>query len=142
VLGAGWDLDALRARAAGRNPNVSFAGFVHEVPRELAASDLFVPLCPVEPFGLAILEAMAAGVPVLVPDSGGAAGLVDEGVSGFHFQANQAASLAARLRDLGGASPERLNDVASGARRALATRFSAHSGTEAYRRLLHQGNNA
>lgn len=32
VLGSGWDLAALRARAAAHNPNVLFAGFVANIP--------------------------------------------------------------------------------------------------------------
>jgi glycosyltransferase involved in cell wall biosynthesis len=136
VLGAGWDLEALRARAAARNPNVSFAGFVPDVASELAAADLLVHLCPVEPFGLAILESMAADVPVLVPDRGGAGALVDEGVTGFHFRANDACDLQHRLRELSVAPPVLLNLVAEGGRRALGSRFSAAARIEDYRGLL------
>ena len=40
ILGSGSDLVSLRARTAARNPNVDFAGFVGDVPVELAASRL------------------------------------------------------------------------------------------------------
>ena len=52
------------------------------VAAAIADADLLVHLCPVEPFGLAILEAMAAAVPVLVPNSGGA-------VSYTHLRAHE-----------------------------------------------------
>jgi glycosyltransferase involved in cell wall biosynthesis len=136
VLGGGWDLESLRVRAAQRNPNVDFSGFVTNVASELAASDLLVHLCPVEPFGLAILESMAANVPVLVPDSGGAGALVDEGVTGFHFRANDPRDLARRLHDLADAPPALLNLVADGGRRSLESRFSAAARIEDYRGLL------
>jgi glycosyltransferase involved in cell wall biosynthesis len=136
IYGTGWQLDEMRARAAATHPNVSFAGFHNEVAGELAQADLLVHTCPEEPFGLAIIEAMAARVPVLVPDSGGAGSLVEEGVSGFRFAANQAESLAARLCELRGAPAELLNRVVTGAQHALATRFSAHARTNDYRRLL------
>jgi glycosyltransferase involved in cell wall biosynthesis len=136
VLGAGSELETLRARAASRNPNVSFAGFVPEVASELAASDLLVHLCPVEPFGLAILESMAANVPVLVPDSGGAGALIDQDVTGFHFRAGSADDLGRRLRELAGAPHWLLNRVADGGRRALESRFSAAARIDDYRELL------
>jgi glycosyltransferase involved in cell wall biosynthesis len=93
----------------------------------------------VVPIGLAILEAMAAGVPVLVADTGGAASLVDEGMSGFHFHANDAEALAQRLTDLAQASPAQLNSVVAGGYQALATRFSATARLADYRRLLEGG---
>ncbi len=139
ILGTGWELDALRARAAARNPNATFAGFTSDIDGELKTADLLVHLCPEEPFGLAILEAMAAGIPVLVPDSGGAGSLVEEGVSGFRFKANSVESLASRLIELAGAPAYLLNRAVEGGRRALSGRFSAKARTEDYRRLLEGG---
>ena len=79
--------------------------------------DCLVHLCPVEPFGLAILEAMAADLPVLVANSGGAGALIDDGISGFHFRANDAGDLGRRLQELTDAPPALLNRVVSGGRR-------------------------
>jgi glycosyltransferase involved in cell wall biosynthesis len=137
VLGTGWELEHLRARAAERHPNVDLAGFVPDVGPELAASDLLVHLCPAEPFGLAILEAMAANVPVLVPDTGGAGSLVEDGVSGFRFHADDPRSLAKRLRELMHAPAALLNTVTVNGRTALAGRFAADRRIDDYRRLLH-----
>jgi glycosyltransferase involved in cell wall biosynthesis len=136
ILGTGWDLDVLRGRAEKTHPNINFAGFSDEVPGELARSDLLLHLCPVEPFGLAILEAMAAGVPVLVPDSGGAGSLVDDGVSGLRFRADDADALAHRLAAIGRADSDTLNGLVAGADRQLATRFSAAARIADYRRLF------
>ena len=136
IVGGGSDLDPLRARAAARNRNVDFAGFVANVSVELAASDCLVHLCPVEPFGLAILESMAADVPVLVADSGGAGALIDEGISGFHFRANDAGNLCRRLQELTEAPPALLNRVVDGGRRALESRFSASARIQDYSNRL------
>jgi glycosyltransferase involved in cell wall biosynthesis len=136
VCGSGWDLEKLRARAQASHPNVKFLGYTDHVQEELAAADLLVHLCPVEPFGIAILEAMAAGIPVLVPDTGGASTLVEEGVSGFHFRAEDVDNLAKRLLELTQAQPEQLNQVVIAAREALATRFSSARGIAEYRNLL------
>jgi glycosyltransferase involved in cell wall biosynthesis len=136
VLGTGWDLDSLRARAAERHRNVAFEGFCPNVAVELAQSDLLLHLCPVEPFGLAILEAMAAGVPVLVPDRGGAAGLVEPGVSGYRFRADDADDLAAALLNLAKSPAKRLNHAVAAADARLRARYSDQAGLERYRHLL------
>lgn len=136
VLGTGEDLDKLRDRAEKFHPNVQFLGFVMDVPEQLITADLLVHLCPVEPFGLAIVEAIAANVPVLVPDSGGAASLVEDGVSGFHFHANDVNHLANRLLALMQTPPHILNRVVEAARQSLVTRFSAERGINQYRQLL------
>ncbi len=136
VFGTGWDEAQLRECARARHPNISFEGFQRSTENHLAASDLLVHLCPAEPFGLAILEAMAAGVPVLVPSTGGAASLVSEGRSGFHFEANDADSLATRIKELMHAPADLLNRIVAGADEALATRFSPAARIEDYRRLI------
>jgi glycosyltransferase involved in cell wall biosynthesis len=138
IFGTGWDEVRLRERARMHNPNITFSGFDAAVDSALAASDLLVHLCPVEPFGLVVLEAMAAGVPVLVPSSGGASSLVAEGSSGFHFQADDPDSLAARLRELAQAPAELLNAVVAGGDQALATRFSPVARVDDYRRLIEE----
>lgn len=138
VLGTGWQLDELRARALQRCPNVRFEGFSAKVPEELAASDLLVHTCPEEPFGLAILEAFAAGVPVLVPDAGGAGSLVTDGVDGFRFRAGDAGDLRQRLVAIRALPADRRRAVVDGARAALAGRFSARRGIAEYRALVEE----
>jgi glycosyltransferase involved in cell wall biosynthesis len=136
IFGSGWELETLRQRAAAQHPNVELVGFSAMVAEELAASDLLLHLCPSEPFGLAMLEAMAAGIPVLVPDTGGAALVVEDGVSGSRFRADDADALAERLRELQTAPPQRLNQWVAGGDRALATRFSQRERVADYARLL------
>lgn len=138
IFGTGWQTDELRQRAVRSGLNVTFAGFQPDVPKHLANSDLLVHLCPVEPFGLAIIEAMAARVPVLVPDSGGAGALVEDDVSGFRFRAGDPHSLNARLRDISAMTPSRLQSVVREGERLLATRFSERERLAEYRRLLQE----
>jgi glycosyltransferase involved in cell wall biosynthesis len=51
-----------------------------------------------EGFGLVALEAMRAGLPVIASDVGGLKDLVEDGVSGFLFDPEQAGSLAEAMR--------------------------------------------
>jgi glycosyltransferase involved in cell wall biosynthesis len=139
VYGSGWDAEALRQRAGSANLPVKFAGFSTQIASELAASDLLLHLCPTEPFGLAILEAMAARVPVLAPDAGGAGSLVTDEISGFHFQANDPDHLANRLQYVSGLAVSRLNQVICESQRSLRNRFSEQVGIGEYRRLILEG---
>lgn len=78
VYGTGPDLAALR-RLAGAAP-VRFHGFVagrDEVALRYASSDISLSVCPTETFGLAVLEALACGTPVVTADRGGARELID-----------------------------------------------------------------
>lgn len=79
MYGVGPDMEAMR-RQAGDAP-VVFNGFVDsraEVARRFAAADISMSVCPAETFGLAVLEALACGTPVVTSDRGGAHELVDE----------------------------------------------------------------
>jgi glycosyltransferase involved in cell wall biosynthesis len=138
IYGSGEDEQRLRSRALARNPNVRFLGYHPDIPHRVSQSDLLLHLCPEEPFGLAILEAMAAHVPVLVPNSGGAGAIVEPGVTGFHFEANDAFDLARQLQSLQYAPTEALARTVEAAIRSLRTRFSADCGTAQYRKLIHE----
>lgn len=136
IYGTGSELENLSNRARRNNPNVHFEGFHSNITQDLAKADLLLHLCPTEPFGLAILEAMAVGVPVLVPNSGGAGSLITDGLNGFHFRANDIDHLAARLNELSTSKFYLLDTVIIGGKISLNTRFSSVLGIESYRKLI------
>ncbi|TYK46883.1 glycosyltransferase [Actinomadura decatromicini] len=75
VIGSGPLQPSLRSYAARASLPVRFHGHVHrraDVVRLLAAADVALSTCPVESFGLAVLEALACGVPVVTADRGAA----------------------------------------------------------------------
>jgi glycosyltransferase involved in cell wall biosynthesis len=136
IYGEGWDYEALRARARQSYPMIELLGFDPNAVESLREADLLLHLCPVEPFGLAILEAMTAGVPVLVPDTGGAGSLVSDGVSGFRFRANDPKALAARLIAIGDLEPSQLEQATREASKLLSTRFDPGARARDYRDLI------
>jgi len=66
-------------------PNARFVGYQSgtELARYVASFDIFVHTGKHETFCQAIQEALAAGVPVIGPDSGGPVDLIDHGVTGL-----------------------------------------------------------
>lgn len=78
LYGTGPDQAELEA-IAGDAP-VFFHGFVAgrgEVAARIARHDVSLSVCPAETFGLAVLEALACGTPVVTSNRGGASELVD-----------------------------------------------------------------
>lgn len=67
----------------GIHEKVLFLGNSSEIDKILCFSDLFLLPSEKESFGLAALEAMASGVPVISSNTGGLAEVNVEGVSGF-----------------------------------------------------------
>ena len=72
-------LDRLRERATRPDLNgvVEFAGEHEQIEIDLAGAACLLHCAPREPFGLVVAEALAAGCPVVVPDTGGPAEIVD-----------------------------------------------------------------
>lgn len=66
-----WFLNEAATRARGRIEIKGHFSGRDEFAQELADADVFVHPNPREPFGITPLEAMACGVPVIVPNAGG-----------------------------------------------------------------------
>ncbi len=77
-----------------------FAGYMKgdELASAYASADLFVLPSRTETLGLVLLEAMAAGCPVVACRAGGVPDAVEDGVTGFLFDPEQNGSLAAKVR--------------------------------------------
>jgi glycosyltransferase involved in cell wall biosynthesis len=81
----------------GLDESVHFAGSVEEVWPVLATAHVFALASLAEAFGIAVVEAMAAGLPVVVPAVGGLPELVQPGVGGELFPPGDETALAAVL---------------------------------------------
>jgi glycosyltransferase involved in cell wall biosynthesis len=72
IVGDGSERVALEAWAESECPKgVTFAGWATNTRDELANAGILLAPAPAEPFGLAVVEAMAAGVPVAASAAGG-----------------------------------------------------------------------
>jgi len=106
VYGEGPHRDELEEIAEGAP--VHFHGYVdgREALRDrISAADIALSVCPGETFGLAVLEALACGTPVVTADRGGARELVDRTCGAWDTPAPAALAdavqrLAARPEDV------------------------------------------
>lgn len=135
LYGSGEEMASL-SRAAAAFPNLRLHGFVPDAAQRIRDADLLLHTCAEEPFGLALLEAFAARVAVLAPNAGGAGALIDDGLSGFHFAANDGVALGARLLELMHTPAATLNAVVARAQASLDARFAPEHQVALYRQLL------
>ncbi|MBO0731042.1 MAG: glycosyltransferase family 4 protein [Acidimicrobiaceae bacterium] len=71
------------ARDLGVGDCVHFTGYRHDIPKLMAASDIFALHSAEEPFGLVYLEAMAMRLPVVALATGATPEVVLDGVTGL-----------------------------------------------------------
>lgn len=123
-------------RQASRGLDVRFEGFRDDVAQVMAQCDVFVQTWADEPFGLAVVEAMAAGLVVVTPDRGGPAEIVGDDRHGIFYAADDARSLAQALLKAV-RMPEAVRDAMrdAAAARAMA-RYSASSRREQLRQVV------
>jgi glycosyltransferase involved in cell wall biosynthesis len=102
LAGDGPDRAALEERAAklGVEARVRFLGHRHDIPQLLASCDLFVLPSLHEGLPLCVLEAMAAGKPVIATAISGTREAVLHGETGLLVAPGNPAELAAAIRTL------------------------------------------
>jgi len=138
VLGNGPQREELEAlvSAHGLDEWIAFRGTVADVAPELARADVFVLSSRSEGMPMSVLEAMAAGLPVVASDVGGIRELVDA-ETGILVPPADATALAEALARLVVDAEERRRLGASGRRRA-AGRFALPEWQERHRDLYAQ----
>ncbi len=101
LAGDGPERDNLedRVRQMGIDSHVRFLGLVpyNDLPAYLKTADAFVTASVTEVHPLSIIEAMAAGLPVLGINSPGVGDTVEDGVTGFVSQEEDLASFTAKM---------------------------------------------
>jgi len=102
VLGEGPRRRALRALAAdlGLADRLRLPGFLADAPELLCAADVFVLPSLAEQHPVALLEAMAAGLPVVASRVGGVERTLGSGIGGRLVEPGDDAALAATLADV------------------------------------------
>jgi len=133
VVGAGDLLEPMKRLATEMGLEVSFTGERHDMDRVLSALDLLALSSDFEGLPNVVMEAMAAGRPVVATDLGGCRELIVDGVTGLLVPVGDPGALAERMiqvlslpdrgRSLGAAGSERIGSEFSIA--AMVERFEA-----------------
>jgi len=136
LVGGGELQDAVREQVAalGLESRVRFLGVRADVADILRASDMFVLSSRVEGNPLSVMEAMAAGLPVVSTAVGGVPELVREGETGLLVPSEDAGALARAVQVLVD-DPVRRQAMGAAARRDAVSRFDIRHTVRGYEQL-------
>lgn len=119
-----------------------FEGGIADVQEYLSNADIFVLPSRSEGFSNAIIEAMAASLPVVVTDVGGNAEAVTDGVNGYVIPADDASALSAGIARLL-LDPAKAAEMGAAGKEKVGERFTNEAmmrqTTAVYASLLAQG---
>jgi glycosyltransferase involved in cell wall biosynthesis len=117
-------LEALRDEL-GVGDRVHLLGFLtrEDLLAELMAADVLLHPSEAEGFGIAVIEGMAAGLPVVVAAYGGAEDIVAHGRNGYLHEIGDVDALAEYVAQLA-SDPAKRNLVGQAARTTVESRFS------------------
>ena len=137
LIGDGPDRSSLEERVRKRalTSIIVFPGFRTDVDRLLPAADILAQSSHTEGLPNVVLEACAAGVPVVATDVGGTSEVIADGVNGFLVPARNASALAGRLTCLVH-SPELRQQMGDRGRELVRARFSFARQAEEYQTLF------
>ena len=141
IVGGGRDLDAFTRDVEGRGLQgvVRMPGWLsrREVQRTLGESDVFLFPSHFEGLPNAVVEAMAAGLPVIATRVGGVPDLIHHGESGFLVDVGDIAGMTAIVNELL-ARPDQAREIGRRGREAVLGRFDIERVWPQYARVLHQ----
>ena len=135
-IGIGSSYEELKEQVMGSNLEtiVSFLGLKDReyIYKHLQSYDLLIQPSFYEGFGLTVVEAMAAKVPVLVSDIDGPIQIIENGEYGFHFKCGDAKELSAGIESVMKMELSQLTDKISGGYIYAKKNFSIYKTTLSY----------
>lgn len=133
VVGDGSERAALEhlRDELGLRAHVAFAGWTDDVQQHLRHADLFAMSSKSEGHSLTLLEAMAAGLPVVATAVGGNPEVVEHGVTGLLVPRGDPVALGDAICEIL-ADPERAARMGEAGHQRVADRFSLDAMAAAY----------
>lgn len=138
IVGDGPERANLEAHFAGTK--TKFMGYLkgEQLSQAYASADMFVFPSALETFGLVVVEAMAAGLPVVASRVGGIPDVVEEGVTGYTFEVSDIEGLVEGVRQVA-SSRQRIEQMGRSARAYAETQtwdYMMDEVIEHYERLI------
>ena len=123
------------AATLGVAPQIEFMGFRKDVPEIISASTLVVHASTVpEPFGQVIVQAMAAGKPVVATRGGGVLEIVEDGITGLLVAMKDVDAMAQAICEIL-ADPVRAKQMGEAGRARFLERFTIEKTVEAVEKV-------
>jgi glycosyltransferase involved in cell wall biosynthesis len=137
IVGEGTQRQVLEAQVAqtGLGSRILFTGRRSDVPRLLAAFDVFSHPSRNDPCPLALLEASAAGLPVAAYAEGGANEIVRDSVTGLLAAPGSVCGLAECFKQLL-ADSERARRLGEAGRQRIASEFQPETAGKEFSKLI------
>jgi glycosyltransferase involved in cell wall biosynthesis len=123
--------------ASGLANRMRYVGYRTDIPRVLSALDVFIHPSRRDPCPLGVMEASAAGLPVVAYAEGGIAEIVAQGETGLLSPPEDVEGLAASLLRLV-SEPELARRMGRAGRERIATQFRPEAAGEAFAAVMRQ----
>lgn len=129
-------------QAAAANSNITYLGQLpfEQVLEKIRDSKLLImPSIWYETFGRTMIEAFAAGVPVIASNLGAMKEIVTDGLTGLHFEVGSAEDLTTKIKTLFGDDKLRRR-LGNAARQTYVEKFTAEKNYELLMNIYDQAN--
>lgn len=138
ICGKGYRREYLEelARKKGIAHQVKFFGFRNDIPEMLQGADCFVFPSRREGLGIAALEAMAAGLPMITSDCRGTREYMEDNVTGYVCRSGQVSEYARLIKKMKN-DPEKRKEM-SDVCRSVAEKFNLHRTDRIMREIYSQ----
>lgn len=123
-----------KVRKAGLNRRFWFLGHLDDMDSFYRRLDIYINTSVHEGIPMSVLEAMAHGLPAVVPNVGGFAEIIEEGVSGYLINNRDPSVFATRCIELL-SDPEKREQMAEAARQRVMDHFCREAMTTKYYQL-------
>lgn len=140
IVGSGPDTDHIinYLHEHQLNDSVFMLGFVTDAYQYMTAFDAFILPSHKEGFGLVLIEAMAAKLPIIATDTGGIPDVL--GPEGTLVPVSDITALALAMESYRKLEPKQLSQIAERLQQRLFARFDINNFQEKYRALVYSSN--
>jgi glycosyltransferase involved in cell wall biosynthesis len=139
-FGEGECFEKVKNKAEKISNNIFLHGNVNDIPFQLWNSDIYVHAAYYEPYGLVLLEAMAAGLPVIALDGRGNRDIIQNGINGYIIQNENSLLFSEIIKNLWKDKKNYLKMSNSAVRYSMNNDIKEYSNRirEYYYSILHQ----